>query len=130
MSSFTDYTEAAVLNHLFRATPLTSPTNVYLALYTVAPTDSTSGTEVSTSNTGYSRQVITFAAPSGGSIASNATVSFTNVGSSNFGTVVAAAICDASSAGNILAYGSFTPAAIAVSDTLTFNSGEVTAALT
>ena len=39
MSSFSDYTENAVLNHLFRNVALSSPAAVYLALYTVAPTD-------------------------------------------------------------------------------------------
>ena len=44
MSSFSDYLESAVLNHVFRNTPLTSPASVQVALFTAAPSDTGGGT--------------------------------------------------------------------------------------
>jgi len=127
MSSFTDYLEDAFLNHAFRNTALTSPTNVYLALFTVSPSDAGGGTEVSGS--GYSRQAITFGAPSGGAISNTAQVSFTASGG-NFGTVVAVAIMDASTAGNMLAWDGITSATINDGDTLNFPVGDIDITLT
>lgn len=39
MSSFSDYLENKVLDHVFGNTALVSPTTVYLALFTANPTD-------------------------------------------------------------------------------------------
>ena len=39
--AFTDYLENKLLAHTFSNTAYTSPSTVYVALYTVAPTDST-----------------------------------------------------------------------------------------
>jgi hypothetical protein len=85
--------EVAVLNTM-RATTLTSWTP-YVALYTVAPTDTTQGTEVTGGN--YARQAVTFGTPPAGnpaSMSNTVAVSWTNVTWS--GTVVAWAICASS----------------------------------
>jgi len=59
--AFTDYAEKKALDAVFN-----DPDRTYtMALYTVAPTETTSGTEVSTVNTGYSRQPISFGAATG-----------------------------------------------------------------
>lgn len=122
MSSFSDYLENALLNHVFRNTSLTSPTTTYLALYTVSPSDAGGGTEVSGS--GYARQAITFGAPSGGAISNTAQVSFTASGG-NFGTVVAVGIFDASTAGNLLAWDAITSATVNNGDTIQFPIGDI-----
>ena len=122
MSSFSDYLENAVLDHVFRNTALTSPTAVYLALFTVAPTDAGGGTEVSGS--GYARQAITFGAAAAGAMANTAAVSFTAAGG-NFGAVVAVGIFDALSAGNMLAWDAITSATINDTDTLDFAIGDI-----
>lgn len=127
MSSFSDYLENAVLNHVFRNTSLTSPASVWLALYTVAPTDAGGGTQVS--GGGYARQQITFGAPSGGAISNTAAVSFTASGA-NFGTVVAVGIFDASTAGNLLAWDDITSAVINDGDTINFPIGDIDITLT
>jgi hypothetical protein len=62
--SFSDYLEDAVLDHVFRNTALTSPTTVYVALYTATPSDAGGGTEVSGGS--YARTAGTFGAASGG----------------------------------------------------------------
>lgn len=125
MASKTDYLENAVLNHVLRNVALTSPTTVYVALYTAAPGESAAGTEVSTSGTAYARQAITFAAPSSGSVTQSGDILFP-VATSNWGTIVAYAICDAVSAGNILYYSTVTPnKAINTGDQAKIASGSI-----
>ena len=58
MAGFTDYLEDKVVNHLFGGTAYTAPTTWYCGLLTAAPTDSTSGTEVSGGS--YARQAISW----------------------------------------------------------------------
>ena len=98
--AFTDFLENKLVAHTFSATAYTSPSTVYVALYTVAPTDSTTGTEVS--GGGYARQSASFTTT--GNAATNASAIEYPTATGNYGTVVAVAILDASSAGNMLAY--------------------------
>ena len=98
--AFTDYLENKLVAHTFSATAYTSPSTVYVALYTVAPTDSTTGTEVS--GGGYARQSAAFTTT--GNAATNASAIEYATATGNYGTVVAVAILDASSSGNMLAY--------------------------
>jgi len=42
--SFTDYLEDKILKHVFTNVAYTSPTTVYVGLFTVAPTDVGGGT--------------------------------------------------------------------------------------
>jgi hypothetical protein len=126
MSTFSNYLENAVLNHVFRNTALTSPGTVHMALYTAAPTDSGGGTQVT--GAGYARQTVTFGAPSNGVIANTAEVEFTATGG-NFGAVVAVGYFDASTAGNLLAWDPIVSATINDGDTLRFPAGELTIAL-
>lgn len=127
MSSFSDYLENAVLNHVFRNTSLASPASVWLALYTALPTDAGGGTQVS--GGGYARQQITFGPPSGGTISNTSAVSFTASGAS-FGTVVGVAIFDASTGGNFLAWDDIASAVINDGDTLTFPIGNINLSIT
>lgn len=127
MSSFSDYLENALLNHVFRNTALTAPASVWLALYTVTPSDAGGGTQVS--GGGYARQAITFGAPSGGAISNTSAVSFTASGAA-YGTVVAVGIFDASTAGNLLAWDDITAAVINDGDTLNFPIGDIDITLT
>ena len=57
MSGFSDYLEDKVLDHVFGGNAYTAPTTLYVALYTVAPSDTGGGTEVS--GGGYARQTST-----------------------------------------------------------------------
>lgn len=100
--AFTDYLENKLVAHTFSNTAYTSPTTVYVALYTVAPTDSTSGTEVS--GGGYARQSAAFTTTNNAATNSGA-IEFPTA-TAGYGTVVAVAILDASSGGNMLAYAS------------------------
>lgn len=122
MSSFSDYLENELLDHVFRNSALTSPTAVYAALYTVAPTDAGGGTEVS--GNGYARQSITFGAASGGAIANTADVDFTASGG-NFGAIIAVGIFDASSGGNLLAWDAVSSTTINDGDTFRIATGDL-----
>ena len=117
MSSFTNYLENAVLNHVFKNSPYTSPTTVYLALFTVSPTDAGGGTEVT--GGGYARQAVTFSTATTGSNNNTAAVNFTAAGA-NFGTIVASAYFDALTGGNMLAWDGSGSSVINDGDTLQF----------
>jgi hypothetical protein len=99
MSEMSNYLENALVNATLRNTAYTSPSAVYLALYTADPTDADSGTEVS--GTSYARQAITFGAPSNGVTTNSAAIEFPQAGGS-WGTVTHVGIRDASTSGNLL----------------------------
>jgi len=112
--AFTDYLETKLLAHTFSATAYTSPTTVYVALYTVAPTDSTTGTEVTGGD--YVRQAAAFTTT--GNEATNSAAIEYPTATADYGTVVAVAVLDASTGGNMLAF-----ASLAVSKTI--STGDV-----
>ena len=129
MAGFTDYTEDLVLDWLLTSGSATRPTAWYVALYTVAPTDTGGGTEVSGTN--YARTAVTFSVSgtSPATAANSAAVEFPEAGGS-WGTVVAAGIFDASSAGNLLAYANLTASkAVDTGDVLRFNTSALTVTL-
>jgi len=100
---FTDYAEKKALDAVFNDAERTYK----MALYTVTPTETTSGTEVSTEGTGYSRQTISFGAATGSGttpskVTNDVMVTF-GPASSNWGTVTGMAIFD--DLGHMLVYG-------------------------
>lgn len=96
--------ETTTLEWLFTATAVTRPTAWYLALYTVAPTDTGGGTECS--GTSYARQ--SFALSVTGDTASNsANIDFPTAGGS-WGTIVAVGVFTAATAGTLITYGTLT----------------------
>ena len=124
MTALTNTMENRMVDHLLRGQPLivgsststwSAAPDISVALYTVAPTDSTTGTEVAGGS--YSRVTVasslanwsgtqgagTTAASSGtsGEVSNNAAVTFP-VPSANWGTVLAAGLLD--SAGVLLSY--------------------------
>ena len=98
--AFTDYLETKLLAHTFSNTAFTTPGTVYVALYTVAPTDSSAGTEVSGGS--YARQSAAFT--TSGNTASNTSAIEYPTATAAYGTVVAVAVLDSLSGGNMLAY--------------------------
>lgn len=119
MSDFSNYAENAIGNHLLRNTTLTSPTTVYVALFS-AVTDAEAGTGTELSQTGYARQAVTFGAPSNGVFTSNAAVTFGPITSGGSGqTASHAAIFDAVSGGNAISV-----IKALTGGTITFNQGD------
>lgn len=113
----TDYLETKILQHVFTGVPYTAPVTIYLALYTVSPTDvGTDGTEVV--GGGYVRQPVAWVFGTGGAgkVSNNADVGFTNMPVS---TVVAAVLMDAVTGGNMLDYASAGPLTTTSGETVT-----------
>lgn len=128
MDAKSNYLEDAILNHVLRNTTLTSPTTVYMALFTVAPTDTGGGTEVTGGS--YARQAITFSAPASGVVANSGAVTFPTA-TANWGTVVAMGIFDLVSGGNLLYYGNLTASKLVDNgDQISFANAAVTVAET
>jgi len=123
MSKIANYLENAIVNHFLRNSSVTSPTKVYLALYTSDPTDADTGTEVS--GGAYARQAITFSAPSNGSTSNSSTITFPTA-TANWGTITHMGIRDASSGGNLLFYGPLSVSkTITTGDQFIVNSGNL-----
>ena len=99
MAQMSNYLENAIINATLRNTSYTSPTTVYVALYTSDPTDADTGTEVSGGS--YARQSVTFGSPSNGVSTNSADVTFPTA-TGSWGTVTHIGIRDASTAGNLL----------------------------
>jgi len=120
--SKTNYMEDKVLN-LLRGVTFTAPSTIYVALFTAAPNESSSGTEVTGGS--YARTAVTFNAPSGGQVTNSATITFPTP-SAGWGTVVAWGLMDASTGGNMLYYSDQTPnKLISSGDTVQFAAGAI-----
>ena len=99
MAEISNYLENALINVTLRNTAYTTPTLVYVGLYTTDPTDANTGAEVSGGS--YARTAVTFGAPSNGVTTNSADVTFPT-SSGSWGTVGWIGILDASTSGNLL----------------------------
>lgn len=99
MAEMSNYLENALINATLRNTSYTSPTTIYVALYTSDPTDANTGTEVSGGS--YVRTSVTFGAPSNGASLSNADCTFPQA-TASWGTIGWIGLMDASTSGNLL----------------------------
>jgi hypothetical protein len=134
MSALSDYLENALINHIFRNTDFTRPANIYVALFTAAPSDSGGGTEVSGGS--YARQAVVtgassgWAAASGGATENSATITFPTA-TASWGTITHVALFDASSGGNMLFHGALAVSkAIGSGDIFRINAGDLDLSLT
>ena len=99
MAEMSNYLENALINATLRNTAFTSPSVVYVGLYTSDPTDADTGTEVTGGS--YARQAVTFGAPSNGVSTNSAAIEFPQA-TGTWGTVGWIGIEDASTGGNLL----------------------------
>ena len=128
MDAKTNYLEDALLNHVLRNTAFTSPTTVYVALFTATPGEAGGGTEVSGGS--YARQAVTFAAPASGIVANSGAVTFPTA-TANWGTITSMAIFDAVTVGNMLYYGALAASKVVDNgDQISFANAAVTVAET
>lgn len=119
MSSFTDHTESLVLTWLLTSGTATRPTAWYVGLFTAAPSDTGGGTEVSGS--GYARVAtgtMTISGTSPTTATNAAAIEFAAASGGNWGSIGWAAIFDASTSGNMIAWA-------ALSTARTINDGDV-----
>lgn len=103
--NISDYLANDLLDHILNNNSYTSPSDVYLALFTSDPGNSGDmSDEVSAGQ--YGRQSVSFSSPSSRSTDNNSDIVF-NEAESGWGEITHAAICDSSSAGggNVLFYG-------------------------
>jgi len=127
MAEMSNYLENALINVTLRNTAYTSPTTVYVALYTSDPTDANTGTEVSGGS--YARTAVTFAAPSNGVSVSNADCTFPQC-TSTWGTVGWIGIMDALTSGNLLYHTPLTTSkTIETGDIFKISSGNLSVTL-
>lgn len=134
MSNMSNYLETIVSNSILRGVTIaTDAYRLYLALYTVAPTDAGGGTEATF--TGYARQPFRtggqvntdqFTVPDGAGTASNSQVLTYAANAGAQQIVVAAAIHDAVTAGNQLFQGALNSSkTIDPTDVLSFPAASV-----
>tara|TARA_R100000773_G_C4221358_1_gene120551 strand:+ start:9868 stop:10260 length:393 start_codon:yes stop_codon:yes gene_type:complete len=125
MAGFSDYLEDKVLKHVFAGSAYTAPSTLYVALYTVAPTDTGGGTEVS--GGAYARQTAAFSVSgTDPTTASNSAAIEYPTATANYGTVVAVGIFDASTSGNLMAYANLTSSkVVSTGDVFRFNAGDL-----
>lgn len=121
MSAFSNYLENNLIDFILRGQSFTPPATVYVALFTVAPSDSGGGTEVSGGS--YARVGVTSSlanwagtqsagsttasSGTGGATSNNNAITFADP-TANWGSIVAVGLFDASSGGNLLFHGSLT----------------------
>ena len=126
--SKSNYLENKVLDEVLGGVAFAAPATVYVALYTVAPTDAGGGTEVT--GGAYARAAVTnnatnWPAASGGAKSNGTAIAFPTA-TASWGTVVAFGILDASTAGNLLYWGDLAVSkAIASADSASFAIGEI-----
>jgi hypothetical protein len=118
-----NYLENKLIDHVLRNVAFTSPTTVYLALYTTDPTEADSGTEVAGGS--YARQAITFSAPVNGATDNSAAIVFPTA-TGSWGTITHVVIRDALTVGNPLYYGPLTASkTVASGDRFEVDPGEL-----
>lgn len=131
MAHKTNYLENAVLNYLYRGVAMPAIGGLYFALYTVAPgEDGTGGTEVSGGS--YARQNVARntsewkdpAAATQGMTENINTITYPTA-SAAWGTIVAAAVLDAVTGGNMLAFNTLAVNKVVnIGDVFKFNAGD------
>lgn len=137
MASASDYLENSLLAHSLGITSMTAPTTVYLALFTANTglEGNSPSAEISTSGTAYTRKAISFGSVSGGSVSSNADVTFDEA-TASWGTVTHCAIVDHATNTtwgtnvNVLYWGALSASkTISTNDTFIVQSGDLTVSL-
>lgn len=119
--NLSDYLENKLLDHFLGTTSYTMPTPIYVALYTVAPSDAGGGTEVTGGS--YARQTATFDAAASGATQNDTDIDFVNMPSC---TVVAVGVHDALTGGNLLVHGTLTAnKSLDAGDTLRIATGDL-----
>lgn len=123
--SFSDYLEDKILEHVFGGNAYTAPSTLYVGLQTSASSDSAAGTEVSGGS--YARQTASFSVSGTNptEAATTAAIEFP-VATADWGTVTYAAVYDAATGGNMLAYAQLTdPADFVTALPKTIEAGDV-----
>jgi hypothetical protein len=123
---FSDYLENALLNQLFRGSSYCFP-NLYVGLYTAAPTDAGGGTEVSGNSYARGRdgEHVQLGQSTAGATSNSNAITFPQA-SGSWGHCGRACIFDASTSGNLLAWADLTTSKLVSNgDTPSFAAGDL-----
>ena len=126
-----DYLENALINHVFRGTPYSAPSTIYVGLSSTSCSDSSAGTEISGGSyarVGVATGTGTWAATNGtnGTTSNVSTLTFATP-SAGWGTVTSVVLYDASTGGNGLTCSALTvPKTINNGDDVKFPPGAIT----
>jgi hypothetical protein len=127
MAELSNYLENKILDHVLRNVSYTSPTTVYVGLYTSDPADDNSGTEVTGGS--YARQILSVTTATDGIVTSSADVTFPQA-TAQWGTISHIGLLDAVSSGNLLMHTPLTTSrSVEVGDVLKISTGSLTASL-
>lgn len=121
MGAMSDYLENKLIDHVFRARSFTAPANIFVALFTAAPSDTGGGTEVTGGSyarvalnplfsnwKGTNNEVTAVdSAGTSGTTKNNSTITFASP-SATWGLITHIALFDASTSGNMLWWGALT----------------------
>jgi hypothetical protein len=121
MGSKTNGHEQRVINHFLRNTSYAAPAQTYIGLFTVAPTDSSAGTEMSGND--YARVAVTWSDPSSPPSQNSGVITFPRANGGTWGTPVAWGVFSALSAGDLFYYGDVTANEVRDGDQITFGIG-------
>ena len=127
MGSFTDTMENEILDHVVNNATWTQPAVVYSALFTVIPSDSTAGTEVTQASSGYTRVATTFGVAASGSVTNSGAVNFATVAAGATLTIVGWGLISTATfaAGTLIFWATVTSTALNVGDQATFPVGNI-----
>ena len=142
MSAMSNYLENVLIDHIFRATSYTMPTNIYIALCTTTPVAGNTGSTISEPSGGsYARMPynpssssnweatqggVSGASSGSSGLTSNHTSIAFPAATGVWGTITAVAICDALTSGNLLFFGTLASSKpINSGDTFTFNANQL-----
>jgi len=112
-----------LLDHILKTTPFVVPTNIYIALYSVAPTAAGGGTELA--GNAYARIVHnSWDAGAGNATENTGVITFAAASGGDWLEAVAFALFDAITGGNFLGWGDLTtPKTVTDGDTAEFADG-------
>ncbi len=118
-----------LLDHIFKTTPFSVPTNIFMALYSVAPTAAGGGTELT--GGGYARKSMNvWDAGAAGATENTNAITFA-VATGDWSQAVAFGIFDAVTGGNFLGWGDLTtPKTVLNGDTAEFAVAELDVSIT
>jgi len=119
-----------LLDHILKTAPFSVPSNIYVALYSAAPTAAGGGSELS--GNGYARKVHnSWDAGAAGATENTGAITFDPASGGNWLEAVAFGLFDAITGGNFLAWGDLTtPKTVTDGDTAEFADGALDISLT
>lgn len=127
MAELSNFLENKLLDHVLRSENFTSPTTVFVGLFTSDPGDDNTGTECT--GGAYARQILSVTTATGGIVTSSADVNFPQA-TTAWGTISHLGLLDAVTSGNLLMHTPLTTSrVIETGDVIKIATGSLTASL-